>query len=65
MEFTVQKTGIVVDGKAGYAFIDKEDHCIIMIYGETAMKNWTKYFENDQTHSTVRKPELEEAYATL
>lgn len=55
MEYTVQKINIVVDQKQGYAFIDKDGNCIIITYGEPMLKNWTKYFEqNDKTYSTVR-----------
>jgi hypothetical protein len=66
MEFTVTKISIVVDGKQGYAFIDKKGNTILIIYGDAVMKNWTNYFkQNDKTNCTVRKPELEEAYSTF
>lgn len=61
MEFTVQKMAQVIDGKQGYAFIDEQGNCIIITYGEAALKTWTKYFENDKTNSTVRERNLEEA----
>ena len=46
MEFTVQKLDTVVDGKVGYAFIDKNGSCMLITYGEAACKSWSKYFEN-------------------
>jgi hypothetical protein len=54
MEFTVHKLGIVVDGKQGYAFIDKDGNCIIITYGDAMLKNWTQILQDDKTYSTVR-----------
>ena len=65
MEFTVQKLSIVINGKQGYAFIDKEGNTILITYGEAMLKSWTKYFEHDKANSTVRTTNLEEAYATI
>ena len=66
MEFTVQKLGIVVGGKQGYAFIDKHGNTILITYGEAMLKTWTKYFEqNDKTNCTVRRENLKEAYAAV
>jgi len=38
MEFTVNKLDVVVDGKYGYAFLDKEDYCICIVYGDKSVK---------------------------
>lgn len=66
MEYTVQKLSIVINGKQGYAFIDKEGRTILITYGEAMLKIWKKYFEqNDKTDSTVRKTNLKEAYSTV
>lgn len=42
MEITVQKLNIVIDGKQGYAFIDKNGNCVLITYGESMLKSWTQ-----------------------
>lgn len=38
MEFTVNKINTVVDNKQGFAFIDKQDFTICIVYGEKSVK---------------------------